>query len=233
LTAEGAVTAGLHYRAQWDDAFGARGWKLDGTETDPEVIAATPYPGEVIPTSVLIHDLLDHRLCGLTLSDYGDEAMALVQLARRTGSDPTPDYARMVDDDLLNGLAGAATLRRLLPEGAAEAIVDDPPPREAVARLREVLGPGLLRTLLLAGFARIGWSGDAAARAAFRSNTGLDPERRPALGRALQAAFAAADEHVLQQGWEAARGHFEIAADEVALTLETPEAVRFPAALPA
>ena len=124
-----AVTVGIHYRRTWDDAFGARGWKLDGTEGDPEVIAATPYPGELIPTSVLIHDLLDHRLCGLTLSDYVDEAIALIQLARRTGSDPTPDYVRMVDDDLLNGLAGAATLRRLLPDDAAVVIADDPPAR--------------------------------------------------------------------------------------------------------
>jgi len=227
--AERNFNAGLHYRWTWDDAFGARGWKLDRTQRDPEVIAATPYTGELIPTSVLIHDLLDHRLCGLTLSDYGDEAIALVQLARRTGSDPTPDYVRMVDDDLLNGLAGAATLRRLLPADAAEPIADEPPPIEAVARLRAALGPGLLRTLLLAGFARVGWAGDAAAQAAFRSTTGLEPERRPALGRALQAAFAAADEHVFEQGWEAARGRFEIAADEVALTLESPEAVRFPA----
>lgn len=229
MTAEGAVTAGLHYRAQWDDAFGARGWKLDGTEADPEVIAATPYPGEVIPTSVLIHDFLDHRLCGLTLSDYVDEAIALIQLARRTGSDPTPDYVRMVDDDLLNGLAGARTLRRLLPEDAAASIADEPSPREAVTRLRDELGPGVVRTLLLAGFAREGWAGDESARAAFRANTGRDPADRPALGRALQEVFVEADDYVQQRAWESARGHFEIAPEGVALIIEAPESARFPA----
>lgn len=61
------------YRHEWHDGFGARGWKLDYSLDDPYIIAATAETGNRIPTSVLVHDILDHYLCGLPLSGQRNE----------------------------------------------------------------------------------------------------------------------------------------------------------------
>jgi len=97
------VSIPVSYRASWSDGFGARGWKLNANLDDPQIIAATSDASGAIPTSVLVHDMLDHLLCGFVPSGHRAEAMALEQLARRTGSDPTPDYRQMVREDLFAG----------------------------------------------------------------------------------------------------------------------------------
>jgi hypothetical protein len=107
------------YRRTWQDSFGARGWKLARTANDPEIIASTAATGERIPTSVFAHDILDHLLCGLGPSGHHNEAVALLQLAARTGADPTPDFAQMVDEDLLQGRLLGETFRELLPPALA------------------------------------------------------------------------------------------------------------------
>jgi hypothetical protein len=61
---------------------------------------------------VFIHDILDHALCGLPSSGRRAEAIALLQLAARTGADPRPDFAQMVDEDLLQGRPTARRWRR-------------------------------------------------------------------------------------------------------------------------
>ena len=104
------------YRREWQDGFGARGWKLDVGIDDEYVIASTAYCGENIPTSVLVHDIVDHYLCGFRLSGHRDEAMALMQMLGRTGTDITPDYAQMVDEDILAGQLNGESLESFLPE---------------------------------------------------------------------------------------------------------------------
>ncbi len=99
------------WRLEWDDGFGARGWKLDDSLNDPYVIAATADTGSRIATSVPVHDILDHYLCGLPLSGHRNEAIALVQLGLRTGSSPAPDFAAMVDEDLLQGRVNGESMR--------------------------------------------------------------------------------------------------------------------------
>ena len=86
------VVVRVTYRSEWPDGFGARGWKLDIALDDPEIIASTPSPGERINTSVLVHDILDHYVSGFPPSGHRNEAMALIQLSTRTGSDPRSDY---------------------------------------------------------------------------------------------------------------------------------------------
>ncbi|HEB97490.1 MAG TPA: hypothetical protein ENI96_13790, partial [Sedimenticola thiotaurini] len=75
------------YRDEWQDGFGARGWKLDASLMESTVISSTAYTGEKVPTSVLVHDILDHLLSGFGFSGHRNEAMAVVQLASRTGAD--------------------------------------------------------------------------------------------------------------------------------------------------
>lgn len=58
------------YAREWLDGFGARGWKLDVSMSDPSVTAATAETGNRIPTSVLVHDILDHHFSGLAVGGH-------------------------------------------------------------------------------------------------------------------------------------------------------------------
>ncbi|MCF7984775.1 MAG: hypothetical protein K9L70_10260 [Thiohalocapsa sp.] len=90
------AAGGVHVPVQWrrcrDDGLGAQGWKLVANVDDPEIIAVTGHASGPVGTSVLVHDILDHLLCGFAASGHRAEAMALRQLTLRSGSDPTPDY---------------------------------------------------------------------------------------------------------------------------------------------
>jgi hypothetical protein len=197
------------YAAQWDDGFGVRGWKLDLPDLGADVIAATPYTGERIPTSVFVHDLVDHHLCGFRLSGYLDEAGALVQLAERTGSDPVPDFQQIIDEDLLSGLVAGPDWRDLLPASLAAKIDPRVDPKVALEDLRRKLGDGLLRALFTAGFVQEGWRRRDAARAAWTAR-GLDYAARPRIALALQELFDWMDAQVQACAWPRARGDFSI-----------------------
>ena len=161
----------VSYRLAWQDGFGARGWKLDCSIDDPAVIAATAETGARIPTSVFVHDLLDHHLCGLAMSGHRNEAIALVQLASRTGADPRPDFTQMVDEDLMAGRVNGEPLHRflppdllaLLPAGIGEG-------RPVIAPLVEKLGHEPLRQRLIDHFFTLGRDGAARARQAYRAS---------------------------------------------------------------
>lgn len=216
------VRIAAHYRETWQDGFGARGWKLEAALAEAEVIAATPYPGDRIPTSVFIHDMLDHWMAGLPLSGHRAEAKALVQLAGRTGADPTPDYQQMVDEDLLRGDCHGEPLATFLPPELATRLPQEGTDRERMRALRRRLGDGLVRATLTARFVQLGWTGLEEAQAAWR-RSGLSYERRVGLGLALQRLFERLDEIVQAEGWSSASGEFLLADDEVAFRFREPE----------
>ncbi len=83
LIHDDCVQIQVTYKKVWDDEFGARGWKLNATIGDPEIIASTRETGQKISTSAFIHDILDHFLSGFGVSGHGSEAMALIQLSKR------------------------------------------------------------------------------------------------------------------------------------------------------
>jgi hypothetical protein len=203
------VRLGCVYRREWPDGFGAGGWKLRAALDDPNIIASTPVTGERIPTSVFVHDILDHALCGLPPSGHRAEAVALLQLAERTGADPQPDFAQMVDEDLLLGQADGDALRDLLP---ADLLALLPPPGEpasgpsgdgkaVIAALTRTLGREALRARLIRRLFEFGEQGAARARGAFAAH-GLSVSRRRALGLALQGLFAQAHQVVAARGAE-------------------------------
>lgn len=99
------------YRREWQDGFGARGWKLDVSIGEPSVIAATAEHGTRIPTSVLMHDILDHHPCGFGIGGHRNETMEPMQLASRTGADPCVDFRQIVDEDLMHGHCNGEPLR--------------------------------------------------------------------------------------------------------------------------
>jgi len=212
----------VHYRETWSDGFGARGWKLACALEEAEVIAATPYPGESIATSVLIHDILDHYVPGFPLSGHRAEAKALVQLAARTGSDPTPDYQQMVEEDLLRGDCHGEPLTDFLPPPLAGRLPESGSDRDRMQALRTELGDGLVRATLTARFVELGWAGMEEAQAAWRAR-GLRYERRAELGLALQRLFGRLDELVLGRGWSSAVGDFLLTNEEVSFRFLRPE----------
>ena len=220
-TAAPGVHVPVRYAAVWEDGLGARGWKLDLPGLGSDVIAATPFAGERIPTSVFVHDIVDHHLCGFALSGYRDEAGALMQLAQRTGSDPVADFRQIIDEDLLPGAFESDDWRELLPCSLVARVDAAADPRAGMAALRTEWGDGVLRALFSAGFVDVGWALAASARAAWESH-GLDYARRPATALALQELFQWMDAKVQQAGLEQASGVFTIAPDVVAFEFSSP-----------
>ncbi len=214
------------YADRWDDGFGVRGWKLDVPGAGPDVIAATPYTGERIPTSVFVHDLVDHHLCGFRLSGYLDEAGALIQLAQRTGSDPVADFQQIIDEDLLPGAFAGPDWKALLPASLVAEIDAMGGGQAAFRALRQEYGDGLLRALFTAGFVRQGWARRDAARGAWTA-LGLDYDARPRIALALQELFRWMDTQVQEREWPHARGEFSIANHCVDFTFATPDRCRY------
>ncbi|WP_018141898.1 hypothetical protein [Thioalkalivibrio sp. ALJ7] len=219
------VSIPAEYADAWEDGFGVRGWKLDLPGRGADVIAATPYTGERIPTSVFVHDIVDHHLCGFALSGYTDEAGALIQLAERTGSDPVPDFVQIIDEDLLPGAFESGDWRELLPVSLVTAVEAAPGTRAGMAQLRAQWGDGVLRALWLAGFVATGWGRAAAARAAWERH-GLAYAKRAATARALQRLFEQVDARVREQGWSRASGVFRVTPKAVGFRFEGPAAGR-------
>jgi hypothetical protein len=187
------------YRVDWPDGYGARGWKLRAALGDPEIIAATAETGERIPTSVFVHDVLDHALCGLKPSGPYDEAIALGQLASRTGADPTPDFEQIVDEDLLSGTSIDAAWLEWLPSDLQGCVADGlRDPKAMVAALQQHIGRADLRRRLIEQLGTLSLAGAAAARAHFE-RFGLSYEKRSQIGMALQGLLQQADEFVLDR----------------------------------
>lgn len=189
------------YRACWNDGFGARGWKLDAALDDPEIIASTRDTGLRVPTSVFVHDVFDHLLAGFAPSGHRAEAMALAQLAERTGADPTPDYRQMVEEDVLAGRVLGEDFRSLLPPELLTRLPKDLAlsGRDAMARLRDSVGDMALTGCLVNRFFELGRSGLGHASESCKK-LGLDPSNRRALGLALQRVLEMCDSAVEASG---------------------------------
>ncbi|MDZ7804248.1 hypothetical protein [Thiohalophilus sp.] len=207
------------YKRTWDDGFGARGWKLDIAIDDPVIIAATRETGEKINTSVFVHDILDHFLSGFGISGHRSEAMALIQLSKRTGSDPASDYEQLVKEDILNGQVNGEELIDFLPEELRVLVPDDAPDFEIIALLSNQLGKGRLIELLVENFFRIGHEGESHADNSWQK-LGLDKNKQTQSGRALQKLVETIDKAVEQNDIEELNGEIEITRHYV--TFHTP-----------
>lgn len=221
------VEIAVTYRYEWADGFGARGWKLNCALHDSEVIAASAETGTRIPTSVLVHDILDHHLCGLPLSGHRNEAKALYQLATRTGSDPTPDFAQMVDEDLLQGRVNGESLHQFLPAWLLALVSTDVATgHDLISDLERRLGRSALRQVLVMRFVEIGAEHAMTAMRHFEQD-GLDYAQRTAYGAGLQRLLREADDWVLKAQIKMARGSFFLSREQCALQVVEPEFSRF------
>lgn len=219
---DATISVPVTYQQEWQDGFGARGWKLDISIGEPSVIAATAEHGERIPTSVLVHDLLDHHLCGFGIGGHRNEAMALMQLASRTGADPRLDFDQIVDEDLMHGhCSGESLMTFLPPDLAARAPTRQQDDRSTIAYLRSSIGDQQLRARLVQHFVQIGEAAQAHVEARWR-HLGLDYGRRGAMGLALQRILEQLDAQALAAQWTRARGQFVVGNRLCAVTLDAP-----------
>jgi len=202
------VVIPVTYRSEWQDGFGVRGWKLDSALDDPNVIAATAETGCKINTSVLVHDMLDHAVSGFPLSGHRHEAMALIQLASRTDSDPQPDYAQMVDEDLMRGTVSCESMRSFLPQQLVRLLPKDPMSGgEIIAYLSEKKGSVTLRSMLIDHFIELGRQGNPLAMANWH-NQGLDYAQRKEIGWCLQKLLVWVDGIVVENAYIHADAEF-------------------------
>ena len=210
-TVDRSVQVPVTYRKVWDDGFGARGWKVDATIGDPTIIASTRETGQRINTSVFIHDILDHFLSGFGVSGHRSEAMALIQLSKRTGSDPRSDYEQLVREDILNGMVNGETLMDFLPADLLALLPENTAmtDKETMTYLREHLGEQRLINSLVENFFSLGKQGEKHADDSWKS-LGLDIKKRTDIGLALQSLLGVIDKTAEEMGVEQLHGMISI-----------------------
>ena len=221
-----SVQVPVTYRKVWDDGFGARGWKVNATIGDPQIIASTREAGLKINTSVFIHDILDHFLSGFGVSGHRSEAMALMQLSKRTGSNPGPDYEQLVREDILNGRVNGESFRDFLPADLCCMIPENSgmTDKEMIAYLNEKLGEKRLVQYLVDNFFKLGEAGESHAAESWK-RLGLDTHKQAEIGRALQALLEVIDQTVEELGIEKLPGFIRINNSHVSFVMQEPEII--------
>ncbi|NNJ95829.1 MAG: hypothetical protein HKP12_01560 [Gammaproteobacteria bacterium] len=216
----GSVQVPVTYKQAWDDGFGARGWKVNATIGDPEIIASTRETGQRINTSVFIHDILDHLLSGFGVSGHRSEAMALIQLSKRTGSDPGSDYEQLVREDILNGRVNGEKLIDFLPADLYALIPKSSTmtDQDTIAFLRDQIGEQRLIKSLVDNFFNLGRKGENHADASWKT-LGLDRNKRTDIGLALQSLLDVVDQTVEKLDVEELHGTIIINNRHVTFTM--------------
>ncbi|MEN8216139.1 MAG: hypothetical protein ABFS56_07135 [Pseudomonadota bacterium] len=209
------------YKKSWDDGFGARGWKLDVTIGDPQIIASTRETGQKINTSVFVHDILDHFLSGFGISGHRSEAMALIQLSKRTNSDPRPDYEQMVKEDIINGRVNGETLTTFLPEQLKDLLPSGMKMsnKEIISFLKQKMSESKLSNVLVEHFFTLGKVGEEHAINNW-TTLGLNPEKQTEIGIALQNLLEVIDSKVEKIGIEELNGIIKINNNQVTFAMQ-------------
>ena len=216
------MTIPVTFKLEWDDGFGARGWKLDNNASDPEVIASTAFSGESIRTSVLIHDILDHFVSGFGPSGHRNEAMALMQLSLRTGSYIRPDITQMIEEDILQGNVIGESLENFLPEVLLRNLPTvSTSNKEKMQILITKLGRDTVLKSLISRFHEIGMLGIPRAIKNWET-LGLNYSLRPAMGLCLQSLLENAEHYVSENNVSSARGDFVVENITCSLQLSPP-----------
>jgi len=225
LLSEG-VCLPVTYKKSWDDGFGARGWKLDATIGDPQIIASTRETGRKINTSVFIHDILDHFLSGFGVSGHRSEAMALIQLSKRTKSDPRPDYDQMVKEDIINGRVNGEPLTTFLPKQLVNLLPPDMEMTndEIMPFLKQKISESKLNDILVEHFFTLGRAGEEHAIDSWAA-LGLNPEKQTNIGIALQNLLEVIDSKIEEMKIEKLKGAIRIDNKHVTFTIQANNSV--------
>jgi len=209
------------YQKSWNDGFGARGWKLDATIGDPQIIASTRETGQQINTSVFVHDILDHFLSGFGVSGHRSEAMALIQLSKRTNADPRPDYEQMVKEDIINGRVNGESLLTFLPDQLKDLLPSNlkMTDSEIIIFLKQKISEDKLYDILVEHFFTLGKRGEEHALKSWKA-LGLNPAKSTQIGRALQNLLEVIDSKVEERGIEELKGFISIDNHKVVFNLQ-------------
>ncbi len=215
-----AAVIDIQYRAEWDDGFGARGWKIESSIPDPRVIASTAFTGDVAETSVFVHDIVDHHLCGLSIGGHRSEAVAIFLHALRSGVPVEPSIRLMVDELLATAECGEELCTFLPADMLCK--IDDPraDDRLVLEQLTSRYGKAQTCTRLVEHYYRIAAQGIPDALEAWSAN-GLENVRRPAIGRCLQRLIRDADAYVLREHISSIRGQATVGNTQCQITAGT------------
>lgn len=208
---ESIVIIECTYHTLWEDGFGARGWKINQSMDDPAVIASTAETGTRIPTSVFVHDIVDHHLCGLELSGHRNEAIALLLLHERTRSDPAADFEQLINEDIIRGHVNGEAMADFLPQDLRKNIPlrysrDD---KLTIGFLCGLLGEPQLRKKLVQHFFQIGHNNRKSALKNW-NKTGLDYSKRAAIGLSIQRLLSRIDPVLISKSPTVVHGQLHI-----------------------
>lgn len=212
------------YHSECQDGYRAQGWKLNLAMDDPAVIACTAYTGNKTPTSVLVHDILDHLISGFWLSGYINEARATAMHGLRNGIKIRSSYEWMVNEILsTNNLK--EPISGLLPANISTSIPALTAPDKTLELLLKNNHPADIRRHLMEGFFRTGLSGIPIAVSNWRTQC-LDFGKMYSIGLCLQALLAEAQDIVVDWASETAKGQFFVGNEVCKFAVETDEPSR-------
>ena len=152
--------------------------------------------------------------------------MALIQLSKRTGSNPGPDYEQLAREDILNGIVNGENLINFLPSNLISMIPDNSgmTDKETIGYLKEKLGEERLIKYLVDNFFMLGAAGEIHAAESWKS-LGLDIHKQTEIGRALQALLEIIDLEAEGLGVEKLRGFIRINNSHVSFTMQEPDII--------
>jgi hypothetical protein len=159
-------------------------------------------------------------LSSFDISGHRAEAMALIQLGKRTGSDIRRDYLQMVRDDLHYGWVNHESLASFLPQTLIANVPLDKHAngRELIQALQAQLGEEELDKRLVQHFMDLDESGKGHAQGSWRL-LGLKPSRCREIGLALQHVLTEVDQSVENKGVEQMNATFIISNEQCALEI--------------
>ncbi|NOX09933.1 MAG: hypothetical protein GXP22_10700 [Gammaproteobacteria bacterium] len=209
------------YQSVWRDGFGARGWKINQSIGDPVVIASTAESGTRIPTSVFVHDIVDHHLCGLKLSGHRNEATALLLLQQRTQSNPASDFEQLINEDIIQGYVNGESMIDFLPQNLRKDIPlryrrDD---KLSIGFLCGLLGEAQLRKELVQHFFQMGHDNRKMAIKKW-NKTGLDYSKRENIGLSIQRLLSRIDPVLLSNNPTVVHGQLHINSHSCQLEMD-------------
>lgn len=210
----------LTYRDEWSDSFGARGWKLESAVANPEIIACTAHAGGKSPTSVIVHDILDHLVSGFGLSGCLNEARAIVMHGLRNGIEVRSSFECLVDD-ILRDPASDSDARELF-----AALLPAPvrfccrSSAEMVERVGAQLGTAKMRARLIQRLIGVGLGGVRTAMTNWERRH-LPFEKMADIGFCVQELLEKADDAILANKIAVADALLDLSDDVCRLELST------------
>lgn len=207
----------ITYQDEWHDGFGARGWKLDCATGHSEMIASTSCLGGKSPTSVIVHDVVDHHLSGFGWT-LPDEAKAIVIHGLRNGIEVLSSLESLADDLLRESPPACAIEAFLPPEIAVAFDFEGSAHHTKVRLLIEKFERDELRAMLAKQLHVVGLMGIPEALTRWHM-IGLTVEDLPATGFAIQRLLVSAETAIDAQHENVANAILEVLPGRCLLVL--------------